>query len=215
MPVFASRLRLWLERKRGGAMRIAVIATIGALASSWVVQAGEPVIAAERVVTVCLAGGPSKSVRTPSKAMASKMFAAIGVTLNWHEGLNDCPPQGILLSLTEKTPAALFPGALGYSLPYEGSHIRLFYDRISEERPPMLVPALLAHVMVHEITHILEGINEHSTQGIMKARWTQDDFSCMIVKPLPFSDRDVDMINRGLVARTARLQAAVELSALL
>ena len=194
-------------------MRIAMVVTIGALASSWVVRAGEPAIAAERVVTVCLTGGPSKSVRTPSKVMASKMFAAIGVTLNWHEGLNDCPSQGILLNLTEETPAALFPGALGYSLPYEGSHVRLFYDRIAQDRPPILVPALLAHVMVHEITHMLEGINEHSTQGIMKAGWTQDDFSCMIVKPLSFSDRDVDMIYRGLTARTTRFQVAAELSA--
>jgi hypothetical protein len=77
----------------------------------------------------------------------------------------------------------------------------------------MLVPALLAHVMVHEITHMLQGINEHSAQGIMKGRWTQDDFSCMIVKPLPFSDRDVDMIYRGLTARTTRFEVAAQLSA--
>jgi hypothetical protein len=141
------------------------------------------------------------------------MFAAIGVTVNWREGFRDCPPQGIFLSLTEQTPAELFPGALGYSLPYEGSHIRLFYDRISHDRPPILVPALLAHVFAHEITHMLQGISEHSAHGIMKARWTQDDFSCMIVKPLPFSDRDVDMIYRGLAARIARFQAAVELRA--
>jgi hypothetical protein len=67
--------------------------------------------------------------------------------------------------------------------------------------------------MVHEITHMLQGINEHSAEGIMKARWTQDDFSRMIAKPLPFSDRDVEMIYRGLAARTARLRAAVEMSA--
>ena len=193
-------------------MRIAVLTTIGALASV-VVQAGEPVRAAERVVTVCMTGGPGTVIRTPAKVIASKMFAAIGVTVNWREGFRDCPPQGIFLSLTEETPAALFPGALGYSLPYEGSHIRLFYDRIAHDRPPILVPALLAHVMVHEITHMLQGISEHSTQGIMKARWTQDDFSYLIVKPLPFSDRDVDMIYRGLAARIARFQAAVELSA--
>jgi hypothetical protein len=194
-------------------MRITVIIMIGALASSCVVQAGEPVIAAERVVTVCLTGGPSTLIRTPSKAMASKMFAAIGVTLNWREGFHGCPPQGILISLTEETPAGLFPGALGYSLPYEGSHIRLFWDRIAQGRPQVLLPPLLAHVIVHEIAHMLQGINEHSAQGIMKARWTQDDFLCMIVKPFPFLDRDVDMIYRGLAARTARFQAAVELSA--
>lgn len=193
-------------------MRIAVIATIGALASV-AGQAGESAKAVERIVTVCLSGGPSTLVRTPSKAMASKMFAKIGVTVDWHEGFRHCAPQGILLSLTDETPATLFPGALGYSLPYEGSHIRLFWDRIAQDRRQVLLPSLLAHVMVHEITHMLQGINEHSAEGIMKARWTQDDFSRMIAKPLPFSDRDVEMIYRGLAARTARLRAAVELSA--
>jgi len=193
-------------------MRIALIATIGALASV-LVQGEESVKPAERAVSVCLTGGPGAVTRAPAKALASKMFAGIGVTLNWREGFHGCPPQGILISLTEETPATLFPGALGYALPYEGSHIRLFYDRIAQDRPPVLLPPLLAHVMVHEITHILEGISEHSAQGIMKAHWTQNDFSCMILRPLPFSDRDVDMIYRGLAARTVRFQAAVELSA--
>jgi len=212
MPVFASRLRLWGERKTGERMRIALIATIGALASV-LVQGEESVKDVERVVTVCLTGGPSAVIRTPAKALASKMFAGIGVTLNFRECFRGCPAQGILINLTEETPATLFPGALGYALPYEGSHIRLFYDRIAQDRPPVLLPPLLAHVMVHEITHILEGISEHSAQGIMKAHWTQNDFSCMILRTLPFSDRDVDMIYRGLAARNARFQAAVELSA--
>jgi hypothetical protein len=29
--------------------------------------------------------------------------------------------------------------------------------------------ALLAHVMAHEITHVLEGIDRHSSEGVMKA----------------------------------------------
>ncbi len=193
-------------------MRIAVIAAIG-VAASVVAPAGEAVKPLERAVSVCISGGPSAVIRTPSKAIASKMFGAIGVTLHWHEGLRNCPLQGILLSLTDETPATLFPGALGYSLPYEGSRIRLFWDRIEEDRPQVLLAFLLAHVMVHEITHMLQGINEHSAEGIMKAHWNQDDLSCMIVKPLSFSDRDIDMIYRGLAARTARLQAAVQLSA--
>ncbi len=35
---------------------------------------------------------------------------------------------------------------------------------------------VLAHVLVHEITHILEGLNEHSQEGIIKARWTFQDY---------------------------------------
>ena len=38
---------------------------------------------------------------------------------------------------------------------------------------------LLAHVLVHEITHVLEGVDRHTGQGVMKARWTEDDLALM------------------------------------
>jgi hypothetical protein len=176
-----------------------------AVVASVVAQAGESVQATDRRVTVCMEGGAGSGVKTHAEAMAFKMFADIGVTVNWREGLRDCPPQGILISLTDGTPAGLLPGALGYALPYEGAHIRLFYDRIAQDRHPVLLPALLAHVMVHEVTHVLQGISEHSAQGVMKARWTPDDFQRMIQKPLRFTDEDTDRIYRGLAARSARL----------
>lgn len=55
--------------------------------------------------------------------------------------------------------------------------------------------------MVHEITHILEGVNDHSPEGIMKARWTDADIKGMIVKPLSFAPRDVRLIHIGLADR--------------
>lgn len=193
-------------------MRITAIATM-ALIAAGVAQAGEAVQTAGRRVTVCTEGGAGFGVQKRAQAIASKMFAGIGVTIDWREGLRGCPPQGILVSLTDRTPPSLFPGALAFALPYEGAHIRLFYDRIAQDRPAVLLTPLLAHVLVHEITHILQGINQHSAQGVMKAHWTPDDFQGLITKPLPFTDEDVDRIYRGLAIRTGRPLADGEPSA--
>jgi hypothetical protein len=57
---------------------------------------------------------------------------------------------------------------------------------------------LLAHVLVHEITHILEGIPHHSQDGVMKAHWTPQDIVRMASRPLPFDPQDVALIQYGL-----------------
>jgi len=159
----------------------------------------------ERNVTVCIKGSAASGM---SQAIASKIFAGIGVTINWR-GQRGCPSQGILISLSDETPASLLPGALAYALPYEGVHIRLFYDRIAQYREPCLVVNLLAHVLVHEITHILQVVSRHSHHGIMKARWEREDFDHMVSKPLAFTDEDIDLIHRGLAARAARTTLAM------
>ena len=96
----------------------------------------------------------------------------------------------------------LLPGALAYALPYEGVHIRVFYDRV-ERVVPGLTAVVLAHVLVHETTHILEGIYRHSDSGVMKAAWTKQDHLQMQVEALSFAPEDVKLIRLGLASRLA------------
>ena len=56
---------------------------------------------------------------------------------------------------------------------------------------------VLAHVLVHEITHILQGVNRHSDRRL-KAHWTPEDYRAMASKPLPFTPVDVQLIRLGL-----------------
>jgi hypothetical protein len=86
----------------------------------------------------------------------------------------------------------------------------VFYDRIGRTVEPRRVPALLAHVLAHEIGHQLEGISRHSTEGVMKAHWNERDFLEMSDKPLPFAPEDVELIRRGMMNRAmdGRLFAA-------
>ena len=161
----------------------------------------------ERKVMVCFEQGNAGEVADSAETIASMMFRRIGVKLEWHSDRRTCQVQRdqvITVSLSAHTPDNLLPGALAYALPYEGVHIEVFYDRMSNANADLL-PALLAHVLVHEITHILQGVNQHSKTGIMKAHWEQDDYCHMDTKPLAFTDADVNLIYQGLDARAEHL----------
>ena len=53
-------------------------------------------------------------------------------------------------------------------------------------------------MLVHEITHILQGVMHHSESGIMKPHWDSTDLFEMGRKPLAFAEEDVRLIRLGL-----------------
>ena len=135
---------------------------------------------------------------TQAETLASRMFAVIGISLEWTKGkpADESPQQPIIIEMVRRTPTNLMPGSLAYAVP-EGSHITVFIDRIEQMRAPSNV---LAHVMVHEITHFLQGIGRHSATGVMKEVWTAADFGGMRLRPLSFTPLDIDLIYSALAA---------------
>ena len=89
-------------------------------------------VAAEPQVTVCMAGTEDMGLRNQAKIVASAIFAGIGVKIRWH-GPSNCPAEGILITLSDETPGDVLPGALAYALPFEGTHIVVFYDRVKNK----------------------------------------------------------------------------------
>jgi hypothetical protein len=169
-------------------------------------------VAAERKVTVCIENITLPNIMETglsARALASRMFAAIGVTIEWRVGVRGCPAQGIQILLLQTTPEYLEPGALAFARPYEGTHILVFYDRIAKDRNRPRVPIVLGHVLVHEITHILQGFAQHSDSGVMKARWTSTDYTNMDWKPLGFEPHDIVLIYSGLAMRSSGNVAAM------
>jgi len=166
------------------------------------------VSAAGRNVSICLEDETGSLVAGQARMLASKMFREIGVAIVWHGHFRNCSTGAILISLRQNTPANLKPGVLAYAAPYEGTHIRVFYDRICQMHEPAMVPTVLAHVLVHEITHILQGVSRHSEAGIMKAYWGEEDCFQMRFKPLQFAQEDIDLIYQGLAARSRRAMLA-------
>jgi hypothetical protein len=174
-----------------------MILQIGALAYG----RSEP-SATGHTVTVCMAPGAISGLTMErAKMLASKMFGEIDVVIDWQQSSRSCPAEAILVSLSAVTPTALKPGALAYALPFEGRHIQVFYDRIESVCRGPMMEIVLAHVLVHEITHILEGVDRHSDQGVMKAKWDRTDFYHMKQSLLGFAPEDVRLIHLGLAER--------------
>jgi hypothetical protein len=165
----------------------------------------------QRTVKVCLAGDGNASVRPPAEAIASRMFADIGIELEWYHDNHHCktPPDDFLnVVLSTGAPASRFPGALAYSHLHDHPYIEVFCDRVAITVEPRGVPNLLGHVLAHEIAHVLGDSAHHSEAGIMKAHWDVDDIHQLCDKPLSFTTEDAELIQRGVAQRTSFAYAA-------
>ena len=137
-----------------------------------------------------------------AESRAAEIFGAIGVRLQWHDGPCPTSPGAIKIEFADEAADGISFGALAYAYPYEGSHIVVLYGRV---RRQCCVDQLLAYVLAHEITHILEGDTRHSATGIMKAHWNRADYYYMVSKTLAFTPEDVESIYRGIDSREARM----------
>jgi hypothetical protein len=151
---------------------------------------------AEPAIPVCVKNEIPGITLIRAEALGSEMFAAAGVEIDWR-AWSACPAGGIRVRLSWNTPEGENPHSFAYALPYEGTHIVLFWDRIASAAEPATIPFLLAHVLVHEVTHILEGTCRHSETGVMKATFTGADIANMEFHPLPFAEEDVELIHAG------------------
>jgi hypothetical protein len=160
--------------------------------------------AAERQVTVCMGPMENPVLENRAKVVSSDIFTGIGVKILWHSP-GQCPAEAIVITLSNATSARLLPGSLAYAMPFDGTHIVVFYDRVKNR--PGSVSCLLGHVIAHEVAHILQGLVRHSESGIMKAQWTGADYQQMTWEPLQFTDEDVMLIHSGLKVREASFAA--------
>jgi hypothetical protein len=143
-----------------------------------------------------------------AERIASGILAEAGVAIQWYvrPPRPDVDDHPVIVDITSRTPRTFYPGALAYAQICGGVHIRVFWDRIKNLENPSLSTSLLAHVMTHEITHILQGVSRHSKTGVMKARWTADDLFQMAFRPLPFESQDIVLIHSGLARRQSPME---------
>lgn len=171
---------------------------------------GNPLAAADNEsrsktsVPICLVAGPDRFVVDAAMTLASRMFIITGVRLEWRKApmCQAGEAEPVFLILQAHTPNADLPTALGVAMPLEGSHAWVFYDRVVRTtHDDNETVALLAHVMAHEIGHVLEGLIRHSDSGILKAYWSPGDLARMAQFPLLFTQADVILIRRGAEQR--------------
>jgi hypothetical protein len=150
-------------------------------------------------IKVCV----QSSVVTPfglirGEFIAAKIFENIGVRISWvHRTHCGQSSESIAVQVSTGAPPGRFPGALGYTRLAE-RQIEVFYDRVEHSFEIPIMPSVLGHVLAHEIAHVLEGVNRHSAEGLMKAHWDNQDFGRMFPQLLPFAPEDVELIRGRL-----------------
>jgi hypothetical protein len=182
--------------------RLVAMAMVGAS-----LCAGQSPAVQKATVTVWI--DPDPQVLMGVRPLASTMFASIGVKIDWHD--RDSCPAGvgaIQVRMSHNPPGIRKFKTLAYAEPYDRNVIVVFPDRVQELNRNG-GPSVLAHVLVHEITHVLEGIDRHSATGVMKDKWDDNDYFQMRRKPLSFAPEDVSLIYDGLKVRQARMATAV------
>src|SRR5271166_5423526 len=97
-------------------------------------------------VTVHVLCGPvvPAPVLGQAEALASEIFAGVGVKIDWRRGQpsrsQSLAENAIVVEMVTDTPMQFKPGALAFAQPYEGVHIDVFYDRVQAATEPALTP---------------------------------------------------------------------------
>jgi hypothetical protein len=183
-----------------------------------VMAAGLPIHAEDCSVDVYVTTGvfqPNIMLMDPTSQVTA-MFREIGVNVQVRMGHPARRIWGVCgapigIELDDSTGYRGNPNALAYAMPYKesGISIHIFLDRvIREKKDPAFMTELLAHVMVHEITHVLEKSMQHSEDGVMKAQWSRADHTRMRQHPLPFDPEDVVCIREGVAKRVTDAAAS-------
>jgi hypothetical protein len=183
-------------------------ATSGLLIAGFLAIVPARAATAEKI-QLCIRPGDTLATMVILRAevQTTRMLATARVAVQWHfAGSAGCPGTGqaepVTLDFIAGTPVRQHPGALAFARPYRGSEIVVLIDRVEHfASSSKEIPNVLAHVMTHEITHLLEGTVRHSTTGVMKARWDPRDFQLMAQHPLPFDTEDLELIQAGLGRR--------------
>jgi len=145
-----------------------------------------------------------------AKQLARNMFASIGINLQWAHADAE-PTTGISVDVElmgdDARDEESWP--LAEAFPFAGmtGHITVRYDRVrsSSGGSKDLEPTLLGHVLVHEITHVLQCLDRHSEKGVMKAHWNTNDYCEMRWRPLTFTSQDIDLIRLGMQVLRERM----------
>jgi hypothetical protein len=163
-------------------------------------------------VTVYVTGAEllSRSEDREVRSTVSRMLAPAGVRIVWLEG--EPKSEGavspvIHVRFVWKPLDTHSTRALAYTMPFAGGvkTITVLCERIrrfavgSRREPP-----IMAHVLAHELGHVLQVTDRHTETGVMKAGWSERDFSIMMKTGLEFTVTDVELIRGGLKKLTAR-----------
>jgi hypothetical protein len=193
-------------------MKLTTVAAV-AMAAAMAAQAGPRKPQADALVTVFTydRAGVPEAVMAGAKRVATAAFAAAGIEVKWAEskrpGERRVVATGEALRVVFDGPASagFRPHAMAFTNFGGGADadIHVFYNRVAGLEDTLAhlsvgthtrMPEFLGNVLAHELTHALEGVKRHSSEGLMKAEWSAGDIARMVYGPLPFAAEDLHLL---------------------
>ena len=146
-----------------------------------------------------------------AQSLASEIMRQASVRLEWRQGSPPAQPCGptndrvvVIVFQRSDQGSDAFRSALAYTHPFAKSPAKIIinYDMLGSFGSARIkwTSQLLAHLIAHEVTHVIERIDRHSESGLMKAHWTTHDYAEMTHHSLPFAPDDLVLIPLGLAA---------------
>ena len=144
----------------------------------------------------------------------SRIYRYVGIDIAWTQNA----PDRILVIISRQSPGRLpvAETALGAAIATpedQGRTAYIFYDRVervtqtylhgSIERRDTYDVVMLAHVMAHELGHLLLPYG-HSATGLMRADWNAKDLRLAADGRLNFTSEQAELIRGGLLTQVAR-----------
>jgi hypothetical protein len=206
--------------------RLGLVTTLGSLAGFIFATTSAPAATSLLPVRTYDAYGVAPRDMAAAHATVQILMKEAGIDIGWR----DCPSQERWTSSDASCNEAVGTtevlvriasgasrsndGALGYSLidssQHTGSLVTILADRIEATVARTHVDAgtLLGRVIAHEIGHILIGTTRHSSRGLMRARWLDDELQRNLAVDWTLAPDDALRLRRGFLTRVKTLYAA-------
>ncbi len=147
---------------------------------------------------------PAKTLEH-NKAIVSSIFQGIGVQIRWTGG--EPSPGSFEIRVVRHAPPSASPEAMAATRLADRA-ITVFEDRVRQRlgrAHPGAATIALAYVFAHELAHAMQGVGRHSDTGILKAHWTNDDFTAILFNKFTFTEFDATLIRQRLSTRQSEL----------
>lgn len=165
-----------------------------------------------------------------------RIFRESGIEIEWTPGIataeeaslrsySEAPPKGheqealcharrdIAFQVLPVTPPGLKYKALGMAHPFahDGTNVTVYDDRVREaaERHGLGHAIVLAHVIAHEIGHVLLRSGDHSLTGLMAYTWTEREYFWLAARFMYFSAAQSKAMRTTLEGTGCPVAAAV------
>lgn len=186
---------------------VAAVGWIGVMAPA-IANAGEPVL----VVRTYNAFGAASAELSTARAAARAILRDAAINVVWTDcGMCDerVRADETVVRIVASGSQAAFADSLGYSVvdvQKTGCLVTIFGDRIATMAARVKVDAgsLLGRAIAHEIGHLLLG-TAHSSAGLMRAHWYDDELQRNLKSDWMLSDREATEMRLALLNRSRSL----------